>query len=1213
MRTTILVMLLTLLAVPLQSQELVTIDVEDEFFGNLGFQLSVSHGDWYATFRGSGSDGAGIAKFEIVNDMFVVRKSILFQNPAMNEAFGFAVTGDKHFIVVTGDSVVHIMDSTGAIISEWTAHCAPANDEEYSLAASDSSSRIYIASNMDSTVLVYSESGLVLDTLFSALTIARTVFVREEDQAVFILSGDSSLCGLDIYSSSFQHIASFNYHNPLPDLPGVNYPDGHDNYSGWKRVVASDSKVIITQWKGYQTAEHRLLIFDKTLAVKHCDLTATADTRDEKSINQPSGIALASDVCVFLDYMADAAKHLNRVYGAGYCNVQAPAAPSALMASYFDNRVELRWTASATTGVEYRIYRRTGTAPFDFSAPPACTTSQTQCVDNSGISPGVQYCYVVRAVIDGYESASSNEVCGTTQSNDIIMTLTPTPIEFGFVSVGQTDTISVTVSNAANSTANLEIGAASLLPPFSHNAAGLLVLAPGEQQVVDVYYSPLHSGEFTQQWKIDHNATNHPDPLQVTVSAGDTSQVRDASMVITPEELNFGMVAVGQSDTLSVMVRNESTSISKLGVVADSLPPPFSHNACSSRLLAPGASVEIKVIFSPQTSGEQRQTWSIYHDATNLPQPQIVQLRGEGSGTDSLRVIVKSIRGALLSDAIVLRFTSEGNMIDQRITDAGGVALWSDIPLGEYFVEVYYDADKPPYDVEEYRGKMAVTVTSDGQNTFDFVRTEPYVTSLAFSDNGNAVRLVNPLSENRELTADIAIANASGFTRIVQGTIIIDRDMVPPYDHELRYGPVEVPVTGGYNLQLPFTPLHGEFYHCGLKTEALIKSTYTSTDARPWSPPECTFHPDAVYHGEYVTQAQTACGESSVWHDDFDNLDQWTKRATSPMERYEDCVFETGAVDFHDGILTLTARSAYEGNGVPGDYYFGGQVRSTQSYSADHDYTISCIMKPSGEDGVVNAFGVSELQSGELRNPDRCYENRHEIRVEISHDVSGMLRCTFSTWLREYQCMRGETENVHCADVQHRDHDRIECSSYVLLPNSYAASFHKYGFSWTPSSVQFMIDDSVLSVHDENLSLLRIVPTHDAGIWVGAWIADRAWNGPGSSVANGTTGTCEVDAVCVSDNTTQVTRHITPDFGLSSPYPNPSNATVAIEYRLDRSAHITLRVYDMLGAVVQTLVSDELPAGTHTATWNTATVRSGVYYYHLTVAGRSEIRKIVVL
>ena len=214
MRTTILVMLLTLLAVPLQSQELVTIDVEDEFFGNLGFQLSVSHGDWYATFRGSGSDGAGIAKFEIVNDMFVVRKSILFQNPAMNEAFGFAVTGDKHFIVVTGDSVVHIMDSTGAIISEWTAHCAPANDEEYSLAASDSSSRIYIASNMDSTVLVYSESGLVLDTLFSALTIARTVFVREEDQAVFILSGDSSLCGLDIYSSSFQHIASFNYHNP---------------------------------------------------------------------------------------------------------------------------------------------------------------------------------------------------------------------------------------------------------------------------------------------------------------------------------------------------------------------------------------------------------------------------------------------------------------------------------------------------------------------------------------------------------------------------------------------------------------------------------------------------------------------------------------------------------------------------------------------------------------------------------------------------------------------------------------------------------------------------------------------------------------------------------------------------------------------------------------------------------------------------------------
>jgi hypothetical protein len=71
-------------------------------------------------------------------------------------------------------------------------------------------------------------------------------------------------------------------------------------------------------------------------------------------------------------------------------------------------------------------------------------------------------------------------------------------------------------------------------------------------------------------------------------------------------------------------------------------------------------------------------------------------------------------------------------------------------------------------------------------------------------------------------------------------------------------------------------------------------------------------------------------------------------------------------------------------------------------------------------------------------------------------------------------------------------------------------------------------------------------------------------------------------------------------FELSQNYPNPFNPTTTISYTLADAGLTTLRVYDMLGRVVSTLVNQDMPAGTHRVNFDASNLGSGVYMYELT-------------
>ncbi len=93
------------------------------------------------------------------------------------------------------------------------------------------------------------------------------------------------------------------------------------------------------------------------------------------------------------------------------------------------------------------------------------------------------------------------------------------------------------------------------------------------------------------------------------------------------------------------------------------------------------------------------------------------------------------------------------------------------------------------------------------------------------------------------------------------------------------------------------------------------------------------------------------------------------------------------------------------------------------------------------------------------------------------------------------------------------------------------------------------------------------------------------------------------------------------NFELFQNYPNPFNPSTTISYELSpkgqvASSYVTLKVYDILGRQVATLVDGKETAGAHTITWNASAFASGVYFYKLvSLSGnqRTETTKGMVL
>jgi hypothetical protein len=84
-------------------------------------------------------------------------------------------------------------------------------------------------------------------------------------------------------------------------------------------------------------------------------------------------------------------------------------------------------------------------------------------------------------------------------------------------------------------------------------------------------------------------------------------------------------------------------------------------------------------------------------------------------------------------------------------------------------------------------------------------------------------------------------------------------------------------------------------------------------------------------------------------------------------------------------------------------------------------------------------------------------------------------------------------------------------------------------------------------------------------------------------------------------------------FSLSQNYPNPFNPTTNFQFTIVNSQLTILKVYDIMGREVATLLNEVKEAGTYTVTWNPGNLASGVYLYKLTAGPFVEMRRMILL
>lgn len=161
--------------------------------------------------------------------------------------------------------------------------------------------------------------------------------------------------------------------------------------------------------------------------------------------------------------------------------------------------------------------------------------------------------------------------------------------------------------------------------------------------------------------------------------------------------------------------------------------------------------------------------------------------------------------------------------------------------------------------------------------------------------------------------------------------------------------------------------------------------------------------------------------------------------------------------------------------------------------------------------------------------------------------------------------------------------------------------------------------------HWNGISNLLIEICYDNSVYIG-YSPVNSSNAPGmtwgyytdnSSGCTLTGGSAQVNRpnVCftIPDEIKNQSGNIPDIYALHQNYPNPFNPITRIDYDISKTGFVSLKVYDVLGREVRTLVNEEKVAGSYSVDFNAIDLTSGVYFYRLEADGFSDVKKMVLI
>jgi len=378
-----------------------------------------------------------------------------------------------------------------------------------------------------------------------------------------------------------------------------------------------------------------------------------------------------------------------------------------------------------------------------------------------------------------------------------------------------------------------------------------------------------------------------------------------------------------------------------------------------------------------------------------------------------------------------------------------------------------------------------------------------------------------------------------------------------------------------WGVYAPFVLRHGDtlkMWYSGVKSGDLHQSGYAiSFDGIDWQ--RDTLNP--VLHVGTSGSWDAALAVHPYIIVDDTTYHMWYGGTDNPANT----AFSIGYATSTDGIKWAKADSVNPvlDLGDPGEwdsatlaghsYYFDGETFHMWYAGSDNlDYTGTCIGYATSSDGIH-----WEKYSG---NPVFCglgsWDSQGALTPRVIVDESG-----YKMW---YSGNNGSYGRI----------------GYATSPD---------GIVWAPSPS----DDFVLDFGDSG-------QWDDRGVQHPHVILDdttyHMWYSGFRSDTGNRIGHATASPTSIKNNDYKYIPNI---FSLSQNYPNPFNPITNIEFQIPYSEFVTLRIYNLLGKEVATLVSNKLKSGNHTYHFDGRNLASGVYYYQLVAGEFQDVKKMILL
>lgn len=948
----------------------------------------------------------------------------------------------------------------------------------------------------------------------------------------------------------------------------------------------------------------------------------------------------------------------NAVGGRDSIAVSGTGTGGAIEPKFSVNPVSLNFGSvqNGTTKQDSVFVTNTGTANLNVSGVTSSSNRFTITPTNANIAAGssrkftITFAPLADGQIDAFIRFNHNAtgspdtvvVTGIGTGGDVepVFSIAPTALAFGDVNTGSNKQDSVFVTNSG--TATMTITSVTRSNQRFSVTPGNASIAPGASRKFTITFTPTVAGLQEGFIRFNHNAKNAVDSIPVSGNGvGDPVAPKFSA---STSDIDFGTVTNGTTKIDSVIITNAGTANLTISSVTSTDPQYTISPGLAT--IAPSATRKFTITFNPLTDGDHP---AIIEFVNNTAKGRdTVRARGQGTGGNVEPVFSVTpltldfdtvSTGMTRTDSVLVKNVGTANLVMSNITSTNARFTISQpraftlAPQASRYVRINFSPQTPGVTTaylhfdHNAATQDSMLVRGEGIGAAIEPRFTAQPRSLDFGTIQAGTTIVDSVTVsntgNSTLTITQVTSTSTNFTvspnnaTIPAGTSRVFRITFAPMTEGVKTANVlfvhsgisirdTIPVTGTADSGLDEPVFRAT--PASLNLRGVVKQTFKldSVAIRNAGRRDLFVYSVTSSHSSFTVFPSTINippSESATFFITFSPPDTGTFNAV--------LVFNNNAASRNDTVMVTgrglrvlpisNARAATNGT----DVAFEGIVTRSMG-------TLIRIQDQSGAITVRQTSGIlfNDVASGEVRMGDR-------VRLQGRVSELNALKLINTTDYNGHERLSRDNPLPTAVKLTLKEiaqnGEQYESSLITVIDLTIANG----GDTTFRAARTYQITDPS---DQTNAVSLRITNAGDTDV-DGRPMLSSGVTFTGvlsqSSTATPTTG-YQLMPILTGDlqsSSTSVTSLSSIEFFLSPNYPNPFNPSTTIEYRIPTRSRLVLKIYNILGIHVTTLVDEVKDAGEYRTIWNATNSRgermsAGVYQYELRIeASGNEIRE----